>query len=125
MSPSMKVILLADDEELARQVLTTVLRRGGYQLLIASDGDEALDLSRRYAGEIDLLVSDIYMPHMNGVELAKTLVKERPGVRVLLVSGQSVVDVPPDMPFLAKPFTAQKLQHVVEQVLDSPPPAGS
>ena len=121
----MKVILLADDEELARQVLTTVLRRGGYQLLIASDGDEALDLSRRYAGEIDLLVSDIYMPHMNGVELAKTLVKERPGVRVLLVSGQSVVDVPPHMPFLAKPFTAQKLQHVVEQVLDSPPPAGS
>ena len=121
----MKIILFAGDEELARQALTVVLRRGGHQLLIASDGDEALDVSRRYTGGIDLLVSDIYMPHMDGVQLAKTLIRERPGVRVLLVSGQPVANVPAEMPFLPKPFTAQKLQQVVEQVLSSPPPAPS
>jgi two-component system, cell cycle sensor histidine kinase and response regulator CckA len=116
-SSSGVVILVADDEELVRNLVAVVVRSDGYQVLIASDGEQALELSRRYDGHIHLLISDIVMPGMSGIELANLLKLERPEIEVLLISGYPDVSVPPAFQFLAKPFTPVKLREVMVKLL--------
>ena len=80
-------ILLAEDEPALRMLVQEVLGRAGYRVLAAEDGEEALAVSRGHGGTVDLLVTDIVMPNLGGRELAARLLAERPGVRVLFMSG--------------------------------------
>ena len=79
-----ETILLADDQEALRRVTTRVLRDAGYEVLEAGNGLEAVATADAYAGEIDLLLTDLVMPEMNGYELAGVLRAQRPQMRVLL-----------------------------------------
>ena len=125
-SPSLfqPVILVAEDEVLIRNFVCLQLQREGYHVLAASDGQEALDLSRAYTGRIQLLLTDVKMPKMNGLSLAERLLNERPGLRVLVMSGMlspgqtgSIT-----LPFLRKPFVARDLREKIHAVLKAPPP---
>src|SRR5581483_4895612 len=82
------VILVAEDDVLVRNLINVVLTRAGYSVLLACDGEEALTLSRHYSGEIDLLLSDVMMPRMDGVALASAMHNERPATKTLLISGK-------------------------------------
>ena len=112
------VILLADDEVLIRNVARKVLQSAGYFVLPANDGEEALNISRQYPGKIDVLLSDVNMPNLDGLELREQILFERPGTKVLLMSGQ--VESPADgIPFLRKPFGSSVLKERIHQLLDS------
>jgi CheY-like chemotaxis protein len=81
------VILLAEDEAVVRNVVYAVLSTAGYQVLPAVDGAAALEVSRAYDGVIHLLLTDINMPNLKGTELARALSEERPGIRILMMTG--------------------------------------
>ncbi len=116
-------VLLVEDEEIVRNLLQRVLEKLGYNVLHARNAADALALSNRYAGPIDLLVTDVVMPGMNGRELARQLTDSRPGARVLYMSGYldmrgRKVDLGPDAAFLQKPFTPDVLGRKIREVLD-------
>ena len=79
-------ILIAEDEPAVRNLLQKILNSAGYQVLVASDGKKALEIADQHKRNIDLLLSDIVMPEMSGVELAKTLKSKRPEMRIILTS---------------------------------------
>jgi CheY-like chemotaxis protein len=80
-------ILLVEDSDVVRDVVAQMLEEGGFTVLPASSGEEALALSRRGDVPIDLLLTDIVMPEMSGVELADRLERERPDMRILFMTG--------------------------------------
>ena len=86
MHPIPATILVVDDMDLVRHTLTRTLTLAGYNVLEAADGREALDIIRKNQGLIDLTLSDILMPLMNGTELAGQVQKEFPGSRMILMS---------------------------------------
>src|SRR5262245_34058494 len=86
MNESKATVLIADDDQLVRDLLNRILERDGYNVLTAADGQEALQLASEHGNVIDMLVSDIQMPGMNGIELAKQLNRFLPTLPVLLVS---------------------------------------
>jgi CheY-like chemotaxis protein len=105
------VVLVVDDEALVRNMVTTILQRKGYAVLAAVDGLDALALSRSYPGNIDLVITDLDMPRLDGVELLKKLFEERPGTRSIVMSGSERDIVIRDhvLPFLSKPFDIEAL----------------
>jgi CheY-like chemotaxis protein len=123
-----ETVLLVEDESAVRAFIAEALRRRGYRVIEAADGDQAIDTVHRYVGEIHLLVADLVMPGMTGRELARFLTHERPGLRVLFISGYSDQGAEPrgseaaSEAFLQKPFTAVVLARQVRQVLDAPAP---
>src|SRR5579863_1157001 len=84
---SRKTILLADDDGNLRKFVSTLLIELGYNLIVAADGKEALEKALAFTGKIDLLLSDVEMPGMTGIELAIQLNRVRPETRILLISG--------------------------------------
>src|SRR5215208_726823 len=86
-NPDQTVILVAEDEVVVRNVVRIVLEGQGYFILAANDGQEALTISRQYPGIIHALLSDVKMPKMDGLQLRETILRERPGIKVLLMSG--------------------------------------
>jgi PAS domain S-box-containing protein len=126
-----ETILLAEDDESIRDVLADVLTQAGYRVLRAVDGVHGVEVAGRHAGTIHLLLTDVAMPRAGGPELARRLVRERPGTRVLYMSGH--VDTPAvdegllgaAASFLAKPFSVDALLRKVREVLDAEtPPRG-
>jgi len=117
-----RTILLAEDEEMVRQLAIEIFRETGYTVLDAPNGATALAISDRYEGCIDLLVTDLLMPGMNGIELARKVCDSRPGIPVLFMSGYSedarerlgVLDEGRD--FLQKPITPTKLSRKVREI---------
>jgi len=87
----------------------------GMLVLTANDGEEALQIVRQYAGTIDALVSDIVMPHLDGVALCEQIRRDHPGMKVLLMSGGC--DGPNGVPFLRKPFSMEELTQCVQQLV--------
>jgi two-component system cell cycle sensor histidine kinase/response regulator CckA len=81
------VVLLAEDDRAVRRLLSDELRRRGFTVLEARHGGEALDICRQYGGEIDVLLTDVVMPTMNGVDLVAAATPVRPQMRVLFMSG--------------------------------------
>lgn len=119
------VVLLVEDEEMVRKLASTILKGRGYVVLEAHDGLDALAVSQAHVGTIDLLLSDVTMPELGGRELAERLLKSRPEIKVLFMSGhtQDVIlreGVEAGAPFLQKPFMPKELAQKVREVLDSP-----
>jgi CheY-like chemotaxis protein len=118
-------ILVVEDELLVRQLACSLLREEGYTVLEASDGASALALASRHAGSIDLLLTDVTMPHMGGVELARELSRLLPALVVLYMSGHSEESLlrqglaRREAHFLAKPFSGAVLASTVKRMLQS------
>ncbi len=122
--PTAGVVLVAEDEVVVRNIVCHLLNREGYQVLSAADGAEALQLAREYRGTIDLLLSDVKMPHLDGISLAERIISERPGIRVLLMSGKISEEIREEnirLPFLRKPFVPSVFRDTVRAVLSGPP----
>ena len=118
-----ETILLAEDELAVQDVISKILTANGYELLVASNGTEALELCERHEGSIDLLVADIVMPNMGGRELARSMAERRPETKLLFVSGYQEwggvqhEDSTPEAPVLYKPFAPVSLLSKVREVL--------
>ncbi len=119
-SNAQAVILVAEDDQLVRNLVQAILAHEGYTVLSARDGVDALEMSRDYSGNIQLLLSDVRMPRMDGLQLSEHIVRERPDIRVLLMSGklsgESLVDSQAAN-FLRKPFLAETLRAKVKMLL--------
>jgi DNA-binding response OmpR family regulator len=117
------IILVADDEVMIRNLVTLLLQGHGYVVLSASDGQEGLELSRKYPGTIDLVITDVEMPRLNGMNLCAHLLEERPGIKVIVMSGADVGEIVSqniNMPFLPKPFDGEALLGRVRATLGAP-----
>ena len=118
-----ETVLVVEDDEIVRQLVCDVLEDNGYTVLCAEDGPAAIAMANDYGNIIELLVTDVVMPQMNGPELASRLSLSRPELRVLYVSGYSVDDIGEhgvlreDVELLQKPFSPQSLLQRVRQVL--------
>src|SRR6516165_3510536 len=91
-----RIVLVVEDEPAIREFLRMVLEGMGLVVLEANNGEEALAITRSFTGPIDLVISDVRMPKMDGAEMVYHLHGERPGIRVLLISGYSTESVPSD-----------------------------
>ena len=123
--PPGETILIVEDDPPLRDLMRRALGSQRYQLLEASNGDEAIALAAHHAGPIDLLVTDVVMPVKNGFELAEELAKTRPEVLVLFMSGnadrsESVRHGLKEkgQPFLLKPFTVDQFLERIRDLLD-------
>jgi CheY-like chemotaxis protein len=123
-SKGTETILVVEDEEAVRRLVSAVLESSGYKLLIARQGDEAFSLADGHKGPIKLLLTDMVMPGISGPELAGRLTAGRPEMKVLYMSGYTDDTVvrhhllDPDTPFLQKPFKTESLARKVREVLD-------
>ena len=114
--------LVAEDEEIVRDLATSVLEQAGIEVHAAVNGEEALDLYRRVGGSIDVLVTDMIMPSVGGRELAKRIHSTDPGLPMVFMSGYTE-DAPPvdgsdaSSSFLQKPFSASDLVGAVRAVI--------
>ncbi len=113
-----EVVLLVDDELDVRDFVELVLTRAGYRLLVADNGARALELAQARR-DVQLLVSDVVMPNMNGHELAARLRQLQPALKVLHISGYASADAAE--PLLQKPFSAADLLRQVRAALDAAP----
>ncbi|MFD0666668.1 response regulator transcription factor [Ramlibacter sp. MAHUQ-53] len=121
----MHTILLVEDEELLRSGIQEVLELQGFQVLVAGDGAEALD---RMAGtRVDLVVTDLVMPNMDGVEFVRRVREDQPALPVIVVSGSSgsvatrlgigSIDIPGATAAFPKPFSATDLVGRIRELL--------
>jgi len=126
-------ILAVDDNLAMRNLIIDILEPLGYKVLLASSGNEALEISRTKEEKIDLLLTDVVMPGMSGRQLINKLQSERPGLKAILMSGYPADIVGPDnllephLNFISKPFVQTELIQKINQVLEEsvPPPGDS
>jgi two-component system cell cycle sensor histidine kinase/response regulator CckA len=115
-----------EDEEVVRDLVCAVLRDAGYRVLCAAAPSEALEMARRHAGRIELLVSDVILPEMHGPVIARLLNEVKPDMKVLFVSGYSENDISeqgvlePGVDVLQKPFSQQELLLKIDAMLNEP-----
>jgi two-component system cell cycle sensor histidine kinase/response regulator CckA len=118
-----RTVLLVEDEPAVRSWMHAELEKSGYNLLEASDGADALLIAEMHQGNIDLIVTDVVMPRINGPELVKKLLQLRPGVKVLYMSGyaesflKKSTELPPDLIYLQKPFPMTTLLNMMRELL--------
>jgi PAS domain S-box-containing protein len=123
-----ETVLVVEDQDGIRDIVRESLRRNGYKVLIAADGNEALQMASAYPDLIHLLVTDLVMPNIGGRELAQRLTPLRPRMKVLFMSGYSEhsaldgenEDMDPSATVLQKPFSLDALARNVRRVLDEP-----
>jgi PAS domain S-box-containing protein len=121
-----ETILLVEDEETVRTVAARVLTTRGYAVHQAANGEEALALARKLGGALDLVLTDVVMPDMGGMQLVERLLELRPRLKVVYMSGYAQGDkLEPaqriDRSFLQKPFSTESLTLKVREVLDGFP----
>jgi PAS domain S-box-containing protein len=118
-----ETILLVEDEDGVRRFVCTILEKQGYTVIEAANTEDALSLVSRNADRVDLLLTDVIMPRMNGPELAERISRLSPGLRVLFMSGYTDRTVRlhdrfgDDANFIEKPFTAHSLAQKVREAL--------
>jgi len=117
-----ETILVVEDDEAVRRLMRAALEQNGYRVLVAADGVEALKGLASITGSLDMVITDLVMPGMNGTELARKVKDRMPGIEVLYISGYAedlrqsgAID---DSHFLQKPFPPQALARKVRQMLD-------
>ncbi|MBN2628127.1 MAG: response regulator [Spirochaetales bacterium] len=118
-----KTILVAEDERIIRNLAEITLKKAGYQVITANDGQEAVDIFKANAGSIDLLLMDIMMPNKNGWEAYMEIRKEDEGIPVVFCSGYSddvlmeeyLHETPADI--IQKPYHLNTLLEKIESVL--------
>ena len=121
-----ETVLVAEDQDVVRAIIRKTLQRHGYVVLEAAHPRDALAISRSGGQPIDLLLTDVVMPGMSGLELARTLHEERPSLQVLFTSGYTTHtlteagEAAEGVEFIQKPFTPHALLEKVRHVLDSP-----
>jgi PAS domain S-box-containing protein len=126
-----ETILIVEDEENVRELLLRSLARHGYTLLTANDGRDALRVAARHPGTIDLILTDVVMPHMGGPELVTSLRSRIPAVKALFMSGytdDAMVRhglLMADVSFIQKPYTPLALARKIRDVLDDVPETGT
>ena len=119
-----ETILIVEDEASVRELAVRILKRLGYKALSAPNGGEAFLLVEKHKGPIDLLMTDVVMPGMNGRELAERLIRIQPTMRVLFTSGYTeniIVHhgiVEENLNFIGKPYTMQALAQKIREVLE-------
>jgi two-component system, cell cycle sensor histidine kinase and response regulator CckA len=121
-----ETILVVEDEEMLRTLISRMLRLSGYKVLTASHGNEALFICEQHQEKIDLLLTDVVMPYMNGHELAARLASSFPAMKVLFMSGYTDDTIVQhgmaewNLDIVQKPFSANALSTKVRNALDSP-----
>ena len=115
---------MAEDSEGVRKLLSEVLRKRGYNVLAAGDGEEALLIVENYQGAIHLLITDVIMPRVGGKELAERIAPIRPETRVLYTSGYAdpaflAGILEPGVAYLQKPYPLEDLVRTVKDVLSA------
>lgn len=117
-------ILFADDDSTFRELVARLLHKCGYHIIHAQDGQEALQKAREFEGTIHLLVSDIDMPGMTGIELAIQLNRERLDTKILLISGldHGMLALNNGWQFFPKPFQLDMLRDRIRDFLSEQPP---
>ena len=120
-----ETILVVEDEKVVRKVVSSILQKKGYKVMAAASGEEALSLAQRQdKNSIQLVLTDVVMSGMNGVELAKQLTLRHPEAKVVFMSGYAGKAVilheilHPGMPYIQKPFTPEALARKIRKVLD-------
>jgi CheY-like chemotaxis protein len=123
-----ETILLAEDEDSLRLLTQRVLTRHGYTAITARNGPEAVQVARQHPGSIDLLLTDVVMPQMNGHELATHLQTTRPTLPVIYMSGYAEpllaarTALPARVTVLSKPATEHQILAAIRHALDTSPP---
>ena len=118
-----ETVLLAEDEQDVREIARQFLESGGYKVIEARDGADAIRLAAEFPGHIDLLVTDMVMPGMTGQELAVKLQRAHSGLGVVFMSGYSehaateMADADPAVRLLTKPFSRFAFLRAVREVL--------
>jgi CheY-like chemotaxis protein len=118
-----KSILIAEDEEVILKLIASILAMGNYQIATASSSEEALHQTQTQEQRPDLLIADIQMPGMSGVELAKKIKTLYPKIKLLFMSGQSSHVISDhtlsaaDVYFIQKPFRPMELLTLVKEIL--------
>ena len=121
-SRSLKVLVVEDEQPL-RKLIVTMLEKIGYTVLTSSSTEEAIEIFSREKNQIDLLVSDVVMPGINGIDLQKILLSKKPALKTLFISGfpvevmasKGLTDA--TIPFLLKPFTMASLAEKIKEIL--------
>lgn len=122
-----ETILVAEDEAALRTIVERILHRAGYEVLTAASGPDAIALAKQHAGPIHLLLSDVVMPDMSGLDLAEQFLRDFPQMRVVLMSGYTTdprlqsIGHQEFCHFLPKPFTATDLMQRVRTALIEDP----
>lgn len=120
---SLGTVLVVDDEISVLQVASKVLRRGGYDVIEAPGGEEALRVAAEYPGKIDLLLTDVMMPGMSGRKLGEAFTELHPSTSVLFMSAYTQDEIilqgvrVAEMNFISKPFTVSALREKVRMIL--------
>ena len=126
--PAAATVLVVEDEPPVRNLVVTTLRRKGYRVLHAASAAEALKVARAEGGAIDLLLTDVSMPGASGLELARTLAAERPGMRIVVMSGfteetLNLAEFGVSAALIQKPFAPAELQRRIAELLGESPAA--
>lgn len=122
-----ETILLVDDEESLRSVVVDLLTQLGYHMLSAASGQEALQVAKEFPGRIDLLLTDVVMDSLPGPELAEQLLKVRPEMKVVFISGYADSSLAPHgvlkpgTVLVHKPFTIKILSAKLREVMGASP----
>jgi PAS domain S-box-containing protein len=123
--PQLETVLVVEDETGIRTLVRKILRRQGYQVIEASNGEEALLKTEEHGAPINLVITDMMMPGIGGRELVERLHRQDPRLKVLFVSGYTddnavyARDLPPGTGFLQKPFTLGSLLEKVKEILSA------
>jgi DNA-binding response OmpR family regulator len=117
-------VLLVDDDDAVRGVIATILRRAGHEVTVAENATQALQAAAAMQDRLELLITDVVMPGMSGVELSRELQSRIPGLKVLLFSGypgrpDAVTGDGAGLDYLAKPVTPKQLLERIDQLLGS------
>lgn len=113
----MATILVADDEDVIRELVSLVLKSAGHQVVTAANGVETVALYRSSPNRFDLVITDVKMPVMDGYQVIRLVRESRPDAKIICMSGHMERSVPPGVEFLEKPFHAEGLRACVEKVL--------
>ena len=124
LTPFGKLILVVDDEPVILRYVTSTLAHQGYRVMVAENGASGLELFLAHPDEIDLILSDVVMPVMDGIRMVQEIRQVRPDVRVLLMTAYSDAVIQTlsraEFPIIRKPFLAEDVVRAVEAALNPP-----